>query len=158
VASRWWVDDDQLLTVLGDALRAGAVPDQLVEAGRQAFVAHDLDAQFAALVYDSAFDDQRALAAAARADPAPAPAPLRALRFSGPALTIEIEIAEDGILGQFLPPQPGVVNVQLARGENLVVVADEAGGFLIRPTPSVSFRLRCRTHGGVSVITDWVPL
>ncbi len=55
-------------------------------------------------------------------------------------------------------PQPGVVNVQLSRGENVVVVADEAGGFLIRPTPSVSFRLRCRTDEGVNVITDWIPL
>jgi len=156
VASRWWVDDDQLLGVLGDALRAGPVPDQLVEAGRQAFVVHDLDAQFAALVYDSAFDDEHALAAATRADAAPAP--LRALRFCGETLTIEIEIAADGILGQFVPPQPGVVNVQLSRGENVVVVADEAGGFLIRPTPSVSFRLRCRTDEGVNVITDWIPL
>jgi len=156
VASRWWADDDQLLDVLGDALRAGPVPDLLVEAGRQAFVAHDLDAQFAALVYDSADDGEHAFAAATRADPAPAP--LRALRFSGPALTIEIEIAADGILGQFLPPQPGVVSVQFARGENVVVMADEAGGFLIRPTPSVSFRLRCRTDDGVTVITDWIPL
>jgi len=153
MSGRWWMDDDRLLDALGDALRAGPVPEDLIEAAKRAFAAHDLDAQFAALVYDSALDDGLALAAT-RAEPAF----LRAMTFATADLTIEVEITEDAILGQVLPPRAGVVNVQLAKGEGVTVVVDEAGGFVVRPIPSASFRLHCRTAAGVSALTDWIAL
>jgi hypothetical protein len=148
---RWWMDDDRLLDALGDALRAGPVPEDLVEAGRRAYAAHDIDAQFAALIYDSARDD-RAELVATRAEPAF----LRAMTFGSAGLTIDIEINEDAILGQLLPPHAGMVNVQLAKGEGITVPIDEAGGFVVRPIPSASFRLHCHTGAGVSVLTDWI--
>ncbi len=150
---RWWMDDDRLLDALGDALRAGPVPEDLVEAGRRAYAAHDIDAQFAALIYDSARDD-RAEPVATRAEPAF----LRAMTFGSAGLTIDIEINEDAILGQLLPPHAGMVNVQLAKGEGITVPIDEAGGFVVRPIPSASFRLHCHTGAGVSVLTDWISL
>jgi hypothetical protein len=150
---RWWMDDDRLLDALGEALRTGPVPKDLIEAGKRAYAAHDIDAQFAALVYDSALDDQPALAAT-RAEPAF----LRAMTFASGGLTIEVEITEDAILGQLLPPHAGVVNVQLAKGEGITVAVDEAGGFVVRPIPSASFRLHCRTAAGVSALTDWISL
>lgn len=153
MSGRWWADDDRLMDALADALRAGPVPADLVEAGKRAYAAHDIDAQFAALVYDSARDD-RAELVATRAEPAF----LRALTFSSAGLTIEIEITQDAILGQLLPPQGGVVNVRLAKGEGITVPVDEAGGFVVRPVPSASFRLHCRTAAGVGALTDWISL
>jgi hypothetical protein len=153
MSSRWWMDDDRLLGALGDALRAGPVPEDLVEAGKRAYAAHDLDAQFAALIYDSARDGEAELVATREE-----PAFLRAMSFGSAGLTIEIEIGEDAILGQLLPPQAGVVNVQLAKGEGVTIAIDEAGGFVIRPIPSASFRLHCRGAAGVSALTDWISL
>ena len=155
MSSQWWANDDQLLDMLGDALRAGPVPPQLIQAGKRAFLAHDIDAQVAALVYDSAFDDQPALTAT-RAEAEVAA--LRSMRFTGAALTIEVEIADDAIYGQLLPPQPGVIRVQPSGDEDVVIPADDTGGFVIRPVPSAAFRLRCHTAGGVVAITDLISL
>jgi hypothetical protein len=153
--SQWWDDDEQLLAALGEALRIGPVPHELIEAGKRAFRAYGLDAQVAALVYDSALEREPALAGL-RAEAEPAA--LRALRFTGGALTIELEVAEDAIFGQLLPPQPGVVRVQSSSGEDLVVPVDDAGGFAIRPLPTAPFRLRCHTAGGTGVVTDQILL
>ncbi|HEX8861761.1 MAG TPA: hypothetical protein VGC06_22195 [Actinomycetes bacterium] len=150
---RWWTDDDRLLEALGEALRVGPVPENLVEAAKRAYAAHDIDAQFAALIYDSAEHDQAELVAT-RSEPAS----LRAMSFSSGGLTIEIEITDDAILGQLLPPGAGVVNVQLAKGEGVTVPVDDAGGFMVRPIPSSSFRLHCRTIAGISALTDWIAL
>lgn len=155
---QWWADDEQLLAALGEALRTGPVPAELIEAGKRAFLFYDLDAQVAALVYDSALDQQPA-PAGMRAEAEPAA--LRALRFAGTGLTIEVEIGEDAIFGQLLPPQAGTVQVQAAggeHGEDLVVPVDDTGGFVIRPLPAAPFRLRCHAAGGTVVLTDQITL
>jgi hypothetical protein len=153
VADHWWTDDDQLLATLGEALRAGDVPGAVVRAGKLAYAAHGIDAQFAALTYDSAVDDGQALAAT-RAEPARA----RSLTFGSTTLTIELEVTEDAVLGQLLPPQPGTVQVEVDGGGDETVDVDEAGGFVVSPIPQSPFRLRFRTAAGGSVITGWIPL
>jgi hypothetical protein len=152
MSDRWWTDDDQLLAALGRAVRAGAVPEEVVDAGKRAYAAHGIDAQFAALTYDSALDDGP-VPAAMRAEPARA----RALTFCSTALTIELEVTEDALLGQLLPPQPGVVDVEVEGGGGTSVEVDDAGGFVVSPIPAAPFRLRCRT-AGASAITGWIPL
>lgn len=152
MSDHWWTDDDQLLAALARAVEAGAVPDAVVEAGRRAYAAHGIDAQFAALIYDSALDEGPVLAAV-RAEPARA----RAMTFSSTALTIELEVTEDALLGQLLPPQPGVVDVEVEGGHGRSVDVDEAGGFVVSPLPPTPFRLRCRT-AEASAITGWIPL
>src|SRR5438093_422490 len=110
MASRWWSDDDQLLAALDEALRAArAVPRGFVEAGKAAYTWRGVDAELAALTYDSALDQPRALAAS-RAEPAP----LRALTFVSAELTVELEVTEDALLGQIVPAQPGEVEVRPA--------------------------------------------
>jgi hypothetical protein len=153
VSDHWWTDDDQLLAALGAALRAGAVPEAVVRAAKRAYAAHGIDAQFAALTYDSALDDGPALAAI-RAEPARA----RSLTFASTTLTIELEVTEDALLGQLLPPQPGVVQVEVDGGGEEMVEVDDAGGFVVSPIPPTPFRLRFRTAAGGSVITGWIPL
>jgi hypothetical protein len=149
-----WNDDDQLLSALDNALRsARAVPRELVEAGKAAYAWHDIDAELAALTYDSALESRHA-PAVTRAEPAP----LRTLTFVSAQLTIELEVTDDALLGQVVPAQAGALEVRLANRQIITAAVDELGWFVIRPVPAASFRLHCRTASGASVQTDWISL
>jgi len=156
VPDRWWVDDDRLLRLLGEALRIGEVPASFVETGKLTLPWQDLDAELAALTYDSATDSTPALAGT-RADDL---ARLRQLTYRATRTGLEIELAvtEDAVVGQLWPRQAGTVEVHPRRGDSTTQLVNQAGGFVIRPIPSTPFRLSCRTTTGVSVITDWVTL
>src|SRR5512132_2576246 len=54
MTSPWWVDDDELLGELHRALEP--VPASFVEAGKMAFTWRSIDAELAALTYDSSRD------------------------------------------------------------------------------------------------------
>jgi len=153
---QWWVDDDRLLRMLGEALRAGDVPASFVETGKRAFPWQDLDAELAALTYDSATDRTPALTGT-RADDL---ARLRQLTYRATRTGMEIELAvtEDAVVGQLWPRQAATVEVQPARGHSTTRTVNQAGGFVIRPVPPTPFRLYCQTTAGVSVITEWVTL
>jgi len=152
MASQWWNDDEQLLASLKAALRAGyEVPREFVETGRSAYTWHNIDAELAALTYDS---DLEAVAAgsATRAQPAP----LRALTFASAELTVELEVTSDALVGQIVPAQPGRVAAHLQSGQVRSEAVDEMGAFVFRPMPTEPFRLRCRTGTGADVVTGWI--
>ncbi len=152
MADRWWVDDDRLLAMLRDALRAAhTVPREFVEAGKAAYAWRTIDAELAALTYDSA-GDAGLLSAATRADPAA----LRALTFASAHLTIELEITPDAVLGQVTPAQTGTVGVHVGAAEVASAVIDELGFFIISPVPTQSFRLLCHTASGDASLTGWI--
>ena len=145
-----WTDDEQLLADLGAALRAQrAVPDRLMEMGRAAFAWQHIDAELAALTFDSTVAE----GAGVRAKPAA----LRALTFAAGGLTIELEVTADALVGQLVPAQPGEVDV-LTREGATTVPADDVGWFTIRPRPAGMFRLHVRPTDGASVITEWTTL
>ena len=151
VSDRW--GDDDLLAALREAVRARqAVPAEFVEAGKSAFAWHNIDAELAQLTYDSSRDTRYEPSLRAET------ASVRALTFTSPHLTIELEVSEDSLLGQFVPAQPGTVRVQPADGAETTVPADEIGCFVIRPIPSRPFRLDCRTTGGTDALTGWITL
>jgi hypothetical protein len=155
VTSPWWSDDDELLAAVGDALEAArAVPRDFVEAGKATYSWRDIDAELAALTYDSALD-QRPVRAMTRAEPAT----LRSLTFTSTSarLTIEIEVTDDALLGQIVPPQPGGLEVHTADGRSGTAAIDQLGYFAVRPIPSGSFRLYCRT-ADANVLTAWITL
>jgi hypothetical protein len=154
MTSQWWVDDDRLSTALGEALRATrTVPWRFVEAGKEAYLWHDaVAAGLAAVGHDPVrADPQRP--ASARTEPVP----LRALTFVATRLTVELEVTDRSLVGQVVPPEPGEMRLRLANGRITTAVIDEVGFFTVRPVPSCSFRLYCRTEGG-SVVTGWVTL
>jgi len=149
-----WHDDDELLALLGRALRvAPGAPREVVEAGKAAWAWRNIDAELAALTHDSLLDDALATAAT-RAEPAP----LRTMTFQSAELAIEVEVTDDALLGQFVPAQPGQVEVVVQQGGSTALTVDEVGFFVVRPTPSGPFRLHCRTAEGTSVVTDWTTL
>jgi len=151
MASQWWNDDDQLLAVLKDALRTEeAQPREFVEAGKAAYAWRTVDAELAALTYDSAGD--AGLVGVTRSESAT----LRALTFASADLTIELEVTPEALLGQITPVQAGSVSVQVGTAEVSSAPIDELGFFTIRPVPAGAFRLLCRTASGAAVLTALV--
>jgi hypothetical protein len=153
MTSQWWSDDDQLLAALDEALReAGEIPSHFVETGEATFAWHNVDAELAALTYDSAADNQQPIAAA-RAERAV----LRELTFATQQLKIHLQVTDKGLHGQIVPPQQCEIEVRTADGPPLVVGTDEDGWFTLRPIPIGAFRLHCRAASGTA-LTDWLAV
>jgi hypothetical protein len=145
-------DDDELLAALDDALSARrAVPRDFVEAAKNAFAWHGIDAELAQLTYDST---RATDLVAVRSDDAS----VRALTFTSPRLTIELEVIDDTLLGQVVPAQAATIEVQVQGTAAACVSSDEIGCFSVHPLPSGSFRLRCQAVGGIDVLTGWITL
>jgi hypothetical protein len=146
-------DDEQLLAALREALGADeAVPPEFIEAGKNAYAWHNIDAELAQLTYDSIHEPDRALSLRAEA------ASIRALTFTSAHLTIELEVSEDSVLGQVIPAQSGMIEVQGREGTTASTEADEVGCFLIRPIPDSPFRLRFRTADDTDILTGSITL
>jgi hypothetical protein len=145
-------DDDELLTALGEAFRAReSVPGWFAETGKNAYAWHNIDAELAQLTYDSHSDREPAAAVRSEA------ASIRALTFTSPQLSIELEVAENTLLGQIIPLGPGTLEVHTTAGVTSSPV-DEIGCFSLTPIPASPFRLRCRTKHGADVLTGWITL
>lgn len=146
-------DDEELLAVLRQSLaERQAVPPEFVEAAKNAFAWHNIDAELAELTYDSSRDAETAPSTRAET------ASIRALTFTSAHLTIELEVTHDSLLGQIVPAQPGTIKVQLRDGAESTVPADEIGRFTIRPMPAGTFRLHCKTSADADALTNWITL
>ncbi len=145
-------DDEELLAALGEALRAReAVPGWFVETGKNAYAWHNIDAELAQLTYDSSRDQDAVAVVRSEA------ASIRALTFTSARLSIELEVAEDSLVGQIIPPRAGTLEVHTTAGVTSSPV-DEIGCFAVAPIPANPFRLRCRTEDGADVLTGWITL
>ena len=146
-------DDDRLMAALGEAIRAReAVPSWFVEMGKNAYAWHNIDAELARLTYDS--NEDRREAAVVRSETAS----IRALTFTSPHLTVELEVTEDSVLGQIIPPGDRELEIHTKAGLITMIEVDEIGCFAVDPTPDGPFRIRCRTAGGVDVLAGWIVL
>jgi hypothetical protein len=158
VTEPWWRDDAELLAALGNALReAEAVPRSFVQAGKAAYAWHNIDAELAelaALAYDSAHEAPERAPATRAAQLAP----LRSLTFASSQLSVHLEVTRDALHGQVVPAQPGEIELHPADGSPTTIAVDEVGWFVIRPIPTGSFSLRCRTAEGITVVTDPITL
>src|SRR5947208_3219487 len=104
MTGEWFNDDDSLLAALkGAVLEADDVPPSFVEAAKASFAWHNIDAELAALTYDSSRD----MLAGAATRSTSEPAQLRCLTFDASQLSIELEILGDTLHGQLVPPQRG---------------------------------------------------
>jgi hypothetical protein len=148
-------DDERLLAALGEAVRARqAVPNSFVDVGKSAYAWHNIDAELAELTYDSSRPLDREAAASMRSESAS----IRALTFTSPHLSVELEVTASSLLGQIVPPQPGTVEVQTGAGATASTPVDEIGCFAVDPIPAGPFRLRYRTTDGADVLTGWITL
>ncbi|MEV5169567.1 hypothetical protein AB0L10_00395 [Streptomyces flaveolus] len=123
------------------------VPAELVQAALDAFALHDLDARLAELTFDSLVD---ALPVRGVTDTP------RMLTFRAGEVTVDVEVTEDGLIGQVLPPQSARIEVlggpQTARAP---LTADPLGRFTSTTPPSGPFALRLRT-GAEVIVTEWL--
>jgi hypothetical protein len=159
MSSQWAHDDDDLVAALQEAFRAEQeVPREFIEMGQAAYTWRSIDAELAALTFDSATELAAAAAPVRSAEASP-----RFLTFSSPELTIELEIGPDGIIGQIVPPQPGRAEARPASGPVSGTEIDDIGCFVVRPLPGSPFRLHVATGTGqassaVSALTTWITL
>jgi hypothetical protein len=149
-----WENDDELLTLLREALaEQREVPARFVEAGKATFAWHSIDAELAALAYDSV-TDPGALAGATRADHAA----IRELTFAFRDATVHVQIGGSGLHGQVVPPRPGEVEVHVDGRAPRRAAVDQHGWFSFAPLPPSPFRLLWRITGCGTAMTDWLTL
>ncbi|KRD02802.1 hypothetical protein [Streptomyces sp. Root264] len=140
-------DHDRMEEELRDAAAAlDPVPAELRRAAVEAYALHDLDARIAELTFDSLVD---AVPVRGAVDVP------RMLTFHSDGLTVDVEVTEDGLLGQLLPPQPASIEVLHGPRAGAALTADDLGRFASATPPAGPFALRLRTGGDV-VVTEWL--
>jgi hypothetical protein len=150
-------EDEGLLQELrAAARRLDPPPASVLEAARASLTWRTIDADLAALEFDSAVD---AAATAVRSGEGP-----RLLTFSAPGLSIEVEVSPIGprrqLVGQLVPAQPARIDVRHAGGVS-TVQADQLGRFGVDAVSAGPVSLRCHLGGvpsSVPVVTEWIPL
>jgi hypothetical protein len=78
----------------------------------------------------------------------------RVFTFHGERLTVEIEIDDDGIVGQLTPLGPARVTLVTPDGPQATADADEVGCFSLPAPPSGPMRLDCQ-RGSERFLTEW---
>jgi hypothetical protein len=137
---------------------ADPVPPEVIQSGRDSLTWRTIDAELAALTYDSAAEQPAAAVVRAWEGP-------RLLTFEAQGLTVEVEVTALGarrqLIGQLVPPQQALVTVRHHQGDTVTVEADELGRFRTADLPAGLSSLRCQLAGmpaGAAVVTDWIVL
>ncbi|MBQ0825945.1 hypothetical protein [Streptomyces tagetis] len=145
--------DDGLLAdaLLEEELRQAAaildpVPAALRTIAVEAYALRDLDARLAELTFDSLVDSLPV-----RGEETPP----RMLTFQAGAVTVDVEVGDEGLIGQVLPPGPAEVEVLSGPRPRARLTADDLGRFAGEAPPAGPFALRLRT-GGEVVVTEWL--
>ncbi|WP_446046611.1 hypothetical protein [Streptomyces olivaceus] len=143
--------DDWDCGLLEEELRQAAAILDPVPAGLRgiavdAFALRDLDARVAELTFDSLVDG---IPVRGESDPP------RMLTFQADAVTVDVEVTEDGLIGQLLPPGPARIEVLSGPRAYARLTADDLGRFTGEAPPSGPFALRLRT-GREVVVTEWL--
>lgn len=153
---------DEALTeaLIAAVRRHDPVPPSVLEAARAAFAWRTIDADLAELEYDSLFDAPTLVGV--RGLPGP-----RLVTFEAADVCVEVEVHEVGglrrLIGQIVPPQPGIVTVRYKDG-NAGVDADDLGRFQVPDVSAGPVSLQCRLApdadgpGERVVETEWVVL
>lgn len=151
-AQAWAQDDDALLAELGRALPGDhGIVQRVVRAAKAIYAWRTVDAELAALAYDSASHPQ---VAGVRSEAAP----VRTMTFESGSVLVELGVAEGALVGQLVPAGSYTLALHRTSAAPVPVPVDELGCFRIAPLPRGSFSLRIRTPEGVTVATAWVSL
>lgn len=148
------ITDEELLALLRDALAHGPVPEAVMTAAQEAYGWRDIDAQLAALTYDSLLETGDLVGVRSALLEA------RLLTFEAGDVTVEIEFADGSggrLNGQLVPPQAAEIEVRYADG-SLTLTASAAGRFWVTALPRGPISLLCRFADGTVVQTEWVVL
>ena len=153
-------NDDELLAALGRALQAQeVVPDAVLEAAKGAYAWRTIDAELAALTFDSVADADALVGVRGSGGP-------RALTFEHDEVVVEVEVVEHGgrrtLIGHVAPGPLASVEVhQAGQAEPRRQDADALGRFQVPDLVAGPFRLLCRFRAGArwpSMLTEWVVI
>ena len=150
LSSPHWTDDE-LLRELRDALQEPSVDERHIRATQAAFTWRTVDADLEILGLETE------LAPAGAAQVRGSPGSPRMFTFHGERLSVEIEIDEDGIVGQLIPPGPARVTLLTTDGPQAATGADEVGCFSLPPPPPGPMRLDCQ-RGADRFLTEWTSV
>jgi hypothetical protein len=143
--------DEQWVRELREAFEdARNVPRAVREAGYAAYTWRSIDAELAALTYDSTVEDPALVGARSQQ------ASLRSMSFASRSVTIELEVAPPQLLGQIVPAGGAELTVSLRDGGSATVPVDDLGCFTVSPVPTGPFRLELTAPA--HVVTDWITL
>ena len=151
------MSDEQLMEALGSGLRAvDHVPREVMAAAKASYTWLDIDAELAALTFDSITESPEMAGVRSGGGP-------RALTFEHGDVVVDVEIDDDGtVVGQVAPAPVEWVEVhQAAAGEPMRIATDERGRFRVPGIGHGPFRLLCRFRAGAPfpmLLTDWVTL
>lgn len=144
------MDDDELLTELRAAVaEADLVTDRQREAARAAFTWRTVDEELAELLHDSALE--AGLAVRSGGDD------VRTLSFASGALTLEIEIDGELVMGQVTGGSAQHVVLQRTGAEDRQVNVDSSGFFRISDVASGPVRFVVSV-GDFTLTSPWVAL
>lgn len=151
------LNDDELMAELGAAVEEeAAVSDRRRAAAKAAFTWRTVDAELADLLHDSALD----AGAAVRSGGGPAGAP-RTLTFVRGAVTLEIEVDGDTLLGEVVDEDadsgPAAVTLQRPDADDRTAEADASGFFRFEDVGRGPVRFVV-VRGGWSLTTPWATL
>jgi len=142
-------DDDDLMSELSAAVaEQQLVPPDALEDALGAFNLRGVDQELALLtiLYDSLLDQESLVRGASQAS-------VRTLTFTRGEFSLEIELTEDGIVGQVLPYQSANVTLVTRAAVVATIDTDEWGSFIL-PKSGGSVRLIWST-GSEKMVTDW---
>jgi hypothetical protein len=152
VTQRNWDDDERLLAEISRAVReSGPLARTIADQARDALSWLTVDEEL--LLASLGFDSSMEPVGETRGEAGDA----RILVFTSSALSMEVEVLDDQVVGQILPPGVGEVLVETPDGTGRRVSVDESGFFVLPALPKGPVRLRCDTPTG-RVVTDWVQL
>jgi len=77
--------------------------------------------------------------------------------FEGKQLSVELQLTENSVIGQILPPGAGELILLTPDAELARTEAEELGCFSFECTAAGPVRLRCRTSSA-ELVTDWFRL
>lgn len=148
---RWDASDERLMEELEAAVSPVQVPERLLDLAKAAFVWHNVDEELEllALCFDSSMEDAALVRRPAHAAP-------RALVFEGRNLGLEVEVTNEGVTGQLIPPGYGHVSLITPGGPFAETDTDETGCFLLARPLAGPVRLKCQTLDS-SLVTEWMP-
>lgn len=145
-----WSDDD-LLRELSAALREEPVDESIIRAGEAAFTWRTIDAELEIIGLGT--DSGLVGTGQVRGRPDSR----RTLAFHGDRVGVELEIDEEGIIGQLTPPGTGHVTLITVDGPQATAQTDEVGGFTLPRPAGGPVRLECAL-GADHFITEWTTL
>jgi hypothetical protein len=139
-------DDDLLARIRAAFNELDPVPEDTMSAARAAIRWRDPDAALAALT------DDLPVPAGVRSS-----APARLLTFTGPGVTVELEVTRHALTGRLTPPATARIHLRHPGGE-LTTRADRTGRFTLPAVPPGLVSLVFHLPDATSIVTSWVRL